>query len=660
MLVVCGVTLRSIPLFAQIPNPQQSSIDLKRLTIEELMAIDVTSVSRTAEPLGGAAAAVAVVTNEDIRRSGATTVPDALRLVPGIHVARQTSNTWAVSSRGFSSVNSEKLLVLTDTRSIYTPLFSGVFWDVQQYLLQDIDRIEVIRGPGATLWGSNAVNGVINISTKSARDTQGVYVETSTGTEERASVGARYGGRLGDRAHYRVFGRYFERDATFSLDQASADDWLAGHVGFRADWEANPKDTFTIQGDAYRADIGQLSPAVTITGRPGPEPPLRVRAGGGNLLARWRRTTSEAAGFQLRLYYDRTRRDDPTFIDTLHTLDADFVHRFPLARQDVTWGVNYRVTTNRNESGGVFALEPPESRDNVVGGFVQDQIRVLGSVRLTVGTKIEHNDFSGFELQPSGRLAWDMVPGHVVWGAVSRAVRVPTRLERDIAIDVSNPAGNPVVRLLGSGAFESERLLAYEAGYRWQTLPSLSIDAAAFHNRYRGLASLEFDDPFADPGTTRTVIPLRNRNLTAGRARGVEALVTYSPLARARLSSSYAHVDLSLDPGGQDVNRGAFLEGATPRHQAGMRLSLDLPARFQFDAQLRYLSAIRRIPLIVTGEGLPGYGEMDVRLAWGGWRQLEISVVGQNLLHARHAEFGSPTTRGEIERSVYGRIAWGF
>jgi iron complex outermembrane recepter protein len=648
------------PLSAQTFNPPQSAVDLKRLTIEELMAIDVTSVSRAAEPLSGAPAAIAVVTSEDIRRSGATNVPDALRRVPGLHVARQTSSTWAVSSRGFSSVNSEKLLVLTDTRSVYTPLFSGVLWDVQQYLLQDVDRIEVIRGPGATLWGSNAVNGVINIITKSARDTQGVYIETSAGTHERASLGARYGGRIGDRAYYRVFGRYFDRDATVSPDRRSSDDWQAGHVGVRADWEVSARDTLTVQGDAYRADIGQVAPAIRITGRPGPEGRLRVRAGGGNVLTRWRRTTSTNSGYQLRLYYDGTHRDDPTFTDTLHTVDTDFQHRFPLPRQDLTWGANYRVTANRNESGGVFNVEPADSRDHLVGGFIQDQIRVHDTVRVTIGTKLEHNDFSGFELQPSGRMAWDVAPGHMLWAAVSRAVRVPTRLERDIAIDVSDPAGNPVVRLLGSRAFDSERLLAYEAGYRWQPTPSLSVDAAAFHNRYRGLASLELDDPFRDADTARTIVPLRNRNLTAGRARGLEALVTYSPIAPVRLSTSYAHIDLSLDPGGQDVNRGELVEDATPRHQVGIRLAMDLVARFQFDAQLRRLSAIRRNPLEATGEGLPGYGELDVRLAWNGWRQLELAVVGQNLLHPQHPEFGAPGVRGEIERSVYGTVAWGF
>jgi iron complex outermembrane receptor protein len=649
------------PALAQERPSPPSVADLKKLSVEELMGLRVTSVSKRPEPLGSAPAAVAVVTNEDIRRSGSTSVPEALRFVPGLHVARQTSNTWAVSSRGFSSVNSEKLLVLTDTRSLYTPLFSGVFWDVQDYLLQDIERIEVIRGPGATLWGSNAVNGVINIVTKSARDTQGTYVETSGGTEERAAVGARYGARLGERAYYRVFGRYFDRDATATARAVSPDDWQLGHLGFRSDWERTVRDTFTVQGEMYRGEIGRLAPSITVIGRPLPSPPLRVDVGGGNLLALWRRTTSDRSGVQVRAYYDRTYRNDPSYIDTLHTFDIDLQQRLPAGRRhDVIWGANYRVMANRNERGQVLMLVPTYARDQLISGFVQSTIRLRDPLRLTVGTKLEHNDFSGFEVQPSARIAWDVRRGHTLWGAVSRAVRVPTRLERDIAVDVTDPRINPVARLLGNAAFESERLIATEIGYRWQVRPSVFADLAAFHNRYRGLASLELGNPFTQPDSGFIVLPLRYENLTAGRAMGIEALATYAPMASLRLSANYSYADVRLDPEGADLNRGAWLEGSTPRHQFGLRSSWDLPSNFQFDAQFRALTRIRQIPAIVSGEGLPGYEEVDVRLAWDGWRQLELSIVGQNLLNSRHIEFGGPGTRGEIERSVYGKVAWGF
>jgi iron complex outermembrane receptor protein len=617
----------------------QSIVEFKKLSIQELMDIEVTSVSKSVEPLGGAAAAVTVLTSEDIRRSGATSLPDALRLLPGIHVAQQTSSTWAVSSRGFSGTNSEKLLVLSDTRSIYTPLYSGVFWDVQDYLLQDIDRIEVIRGPGAALWGSNAVNGVINITTKSAKNTQGLYFQTSAGTEQRGSVSARYGGRIGEHGNYRVFGKYFDRDATTNTNPASPDDFDMGHLGFRSDWEATGKDTLTEQADAYRADIGRLSPSATVTGRPEPPTPLRIRADGESVLARWRHKTSQTSDVEVRAYYDRTHRDDPNFVDDLGTVDLDLQHRFtPAARHEITWGLSYRLTDNRNEGRMVFAVEPAFSLDHLVSGFIQDQIAFEPTLRLTIGTKLEHNDFSGGEVQPSGRIAWDLLPKQTLWGAVSRAVRVPTRLERDIAIDASNPLGNPVYRLLGNPAFGSERLVAYEAGYRWEALKSLSIDLATFFNRYRGLASLEFGKPFVDAAVGRTIVPILNQNLNAGRTLGGEAFVTYTPTRSSRFSASYSNLDMNLRAGGRDVNRGTWLDGTTPRHQFGLRSAVDLPAHVQTDALFRSLSAIRRQPTNPTGEGIPGYSDLDLRVAWIGWRSAEVSLVGQNLLHAHHPD----------------------
>jgi len=666
--LLCGLALcTSAAARTQDPSsvPPTSSYSvaqsLKSLSLEQLMGIEVTSVSKTVESLGGAAAAIAVVSGEDIRRSGATTVPEALRFVPGIHVARRNSNSWAVSARGFSSVNSEKLLVLSDTRSVYTPLYSGVFWDVQDYLLEDIERIEVIRGPGAALWGSNAVNGVINITTRNARDTQGTYLEAAAGTEERAFAGARHGGRIGESGYFRVFGRYVARDDTFNPIATSEDDWRMGHAGFRADWEAGDSDTLTLQGDVYRGTIGQLAPAITVIGRPGPQGDLRVRVNGGNVLGRWRRALDDGSDVQLRVYYDRTHRDDPSYRDDLDTIDLDFQHRFaPIASHELLWGLNYRYTDNSNVGKGLLALDPAASRDDVVSGFVQDQISLLDTLRLTVGTKLEHNDFSGFEIQPSVRLAWEPVPAHVLWGAVSRAVRVPTRLERDISVDATDPAANPGIRLVGNDDFDAEELMAYELGYRWQVTDALYADVALFHSRYEGLASLEIGEPFVDPTDGRTIVPVLNRNLTDGSSEGLEALLSYAPMPDWRLTATYSYVELNLDPRGADLNRGAFLEGTTPRHNIGLRSSLDLPGNFQLDAQLRHESRIRSMPELVEVTGLPAYTELDVRFAWLGPQGIELSVVGQNLLHGRHSEFGTPEARGAIERGVYGKLAWRF
>lgn len=629
---------------------------LKQLSIADLMLIEVTSVSRTAESLANAAAAIAVVTQQDIRRSGATSLPEALRGLPGIYVGRRNSNSWAVGSRGFNSINSEKLLVLSDTRSIYTPLFSGVQWDVQNYLMEDIDRIEVIRGPGATQWGSNAVNGVINITTKNARDTQGLYLEGGGGNEERAALAVRNGGQFGERGYFRVFGQYFDRDASQLADPSSPDEWHMAHAGFRTDWEAGAADTLTVQGDWYDGRVGQVGPAVVITGLPGPPRPLRVQLDGGNLLGRWRRTLDADSDVELRAYYDRTHRDDPSFHDDLDTVDLDFQHHFGVAAQRVTWGLNYRRTSNRNLGKGLFAVDPPRSRDELFSGFLQDQIAIGDSLHLTLGTKLEHNDFSGFEIQPSVRVAWQLPRAQTLWVAVSRAVRVPTRLERDIAIEVTPPGSNPAGRLLGSRDFDSERLLAYELGYRWQVSPRLTVDVASFLNLYRGLASLEIGSPFSDPDDGRTVYPIVNENLTDGRALGADALVNFSPTSNWRLTASYSWLDLDITPQGQDQNRGRFADGSTPRHQFGLRSAIDIGS-LQIDAFLRRIGAIRRDPQIVTGEGIPAYAELDLRVAHA-WDHVELAVTLQNLLHDQHVEFGAPAQRGGIERSVRASIVW--
>jgi iron complex outermembrane receptor protein len=538
-----------------------STSDLKRMSLDELMNVEITSVSRSAEGLQGAAAAVAVVTNEDIQRSGATSIPEALRSVPGLHVVRRNASAWAVSARGFTSSNSEKMLVLSDTRSLYTPLFSGVAWDVQEYLLSDIERIEVIRGPGAALWGSNAVNGVINITTKDAADTQGVHIEALAGTEETANVAARYGGRLNDDVHYRVFAKHAERDDTYHPSIPSDDRWRMTLAGFRSDWTPNETDSITLQGKAYRGEMGMYAPSVTIIGRAGPTPPLVSEMTGGHVLGRWQHRF-DGSEMQLRFYYDRTHRKNPSFDDDLDTYDLDLQHRFQFDEvlgvpHDVTWGLNYRYTQNKNVGKVVFALDPYRSDDSVFSAFVQDQIALREDVRITLGSKFEYNDFSGFELQPSLRAAWDLNSRTTLWGAMARAARVPTRLERDVAVDLSDdPTENPTARLLGNAELESEELTAYEIGVRWRALPALSFDVAAFHHRYDDLMSLEIGDPVIDPRDGRVVLPVLNQNLTRGKSQGFEALVTYVPLPSWHLTASYTYIDVSLEPRGQDVNRG--------------------------------------------------------------------------------------------------------
>ncbi len=666
-MLVAGALAAVSPMARAQPSPTTQVNELKQLSIEQLTNVEVTSVTRGPQPLSEAAAAVAVVTSDQIARAGAMNVPEAIRYVPGLNVAQLTASQWAVSSRGFASVNSPDLLVLSDGRSIYTPLYSGVFWDVQDYLMQDIDRIEVVRGPGAALWGSNAVNGVINIISKSAQDTQGGWLEAGGGSEERALVAAQYGGQIdeqtgnqgGGPVYYRVFAKYQDDAPEDYPAGASSDQWDLGHVGFRTDWSPDSADAFTLQGDAYDGRIGEVSPAVNIIGLPGPRNPLVVGVGGGNVLAHWRHTMSDDSDYEVRFYYDYTHRNDPTFIDDLGTLDVDFLEHLPLgAGQRITWGLTGRTMDDINHGKGLFALNPPDARYNLASGFVQDEVSLAHAVRLTVGTKLEHNDFSGFEVQPSVRAAWDLSGSQTLWGAISRAVRVPTRIEQDEDIDATNPAGNPVAVLLGNRNFRAEQVLAFELGYRWRPLSDLSLDLAAFRNRYTGLASIEFGTPFLDVATGQTIYPLLTENMIDGHATGLETLALYSPVGWWRLSLNYSYMQMVLDALGEDLNRNRFFAGSTPRNQAGIQSYFDLPHDVEVYGGLRVLSAVETLPEIVNGTGDPGYQELDLNVIWRATSHLTVSLQGLSLLHANHVEFGGPDERSAIDRSVFGRLTW--
>jgi iron complex outermembrane receptor protein len=381
-----------------------------------------------------------------------------------------------------------------------------------------------------------------------------------------------------------------------------------------------------------------------------------AQVAGGNVLARWTHRFEPGGEIQLRAYYDGTHRDDPTFLDNLDTVDVDFQHRFQLPlRQDVVWGLSYRSMADRL-GNGVLTLQPPASQDNIFSGFVQDQVSVLDSLKIILGTKIEHNDFSGLEYQPTARVAWSPFHDQTLWGAVSRAVRVPTRLERDIAIDASDPTKSPVLRLLGSRAFRSEVLLAYELGYRWQIETKVFVDLAAYYNVYRGLASFEFDPRFVDPQTGQTIVPIVSKNLTDGVAKGGEASLTLTPVRSWRLVANYTYLLLTLDPKGQDLSGGKTFAGASPRNQVSLQSFLDLPGNFQLDGVFRYASslpAFAQVPSLET----PAYKTLDMRVAWYGWRNFEFSLVGRSLLQAHHRESPGGT---EVQRSAYAKLAGRF
>jgi iron complex outermembrane receptor protein len=618
---------------AQQPDSAGSPGALKKLTLEQLMNLEVTSVSKRPERLSQASSAIQVITQDEIRRSGVTSLPEALRLTTNLEVAQVDSRQWAISARGFNGTTANKLLVLIDGRTVYTPLYSGVFWDVQHVPLWDVDRIEVISGPGATLWGANAVNGVINVITKHARDTQGAYASGGGGTELRGFGGARYGGAAGASVHYRVYGMGFNRDQTaLPSDQGAGDDWHLEQGGGRLDWDRSDQTQITLQGDGYDGRVAQPSAG-------------DIRVSGGNVVGRWSHAFSATSDARLELYFDRTHRDIPSlFAEDLDTYDADFQHRAVLARRhDVVWGVGYRLIHDSVGNSASLAFIPSHVQRAWFTGFVQDEIALVPDrLHVIVGTKVEHNDYTGFEVQPSGRLSWTPARGGALWAAVSRAVRTPSRIDRELFA----PAQPPYF-LAGGPAFQSEHLLASELGYRVQPRDDLSLSISTFYNRYDDLRSLEMANP---PAAT----PLVLANGQKGKSYGAELTADYRVTDAWRLRAGYTEMRVRIEPkpGSTDTTRGSS-EAADPDRHLLLRSSLNLPAHLALDAAARYVSE-------VAVQQVPGYGELDLRLAWQPVAALEVSVVGQNLLHASHAEFGAAASRREIERGVYGRLQWQF
>ena len=643
-------------------GPRQAE-DLVDLDIEELMALDVrvTSVAKKPQKLSEAPAAVYVITAEDIRRSGATSIPEALRMVPGLHVARIDASKWAISARGFTDKYANKLLVMIDGRTVYTPAFGGTFWDVQDTLLEDIERIEVIRGPGAALWGANAVNGVISIVTKSARDTQGGLVTGGFGTEERAFGGFRYGGKLGERAYYRVYAKCFDRDG--SVDGAghhTQDDWHAGRFGFRMDWDLSTADLLTVQGDYYKMTSGETLTIPTLT------PPYErifddtTYASGHYILARWQHTLSATSDMALQFYYSRTERTTSSLDECRDTLDLDFQHRFALGeRHSILWGLGFRRTSDHFDNLAPLGLSflPDERDDNLFSAFVQDEIALVRDrLVLTVGSKFEHNDYTGFEVQPSARLLWTPHPRHTLWAAASRAVRTPSRDTDDLRFGSAAfplaPSGTPaVLTVFGDRGTESEELAAYELGYRVKVTDRLSLDVAAFYNDYRNLITAEAGAPFMEmsPAPPHLIIPLVYDNKMDGETYGVEVAAECDVTERWKLRAGYSFLNVRLHPHSSSTDtRCEEAERRSPHNQFHIRSFLDLPGNLELDTALYYVDSL---PTCDVGS----YVRVDARLAWRPRDGLEVALTLQNLLDAQHREFTerTGTQAREFQRAAY-------
>ena len=646
---------------------------LLNLSIEELMQITVVTASRQSQKLNQVPSAVFVITGEDIRRSGATSIPEALRMAPGVQVERSSTDKWAVSIRGFNGVYANKLQVLMDGRSIYNPLFAGVQWEQHDTLLEDIERIEVIRGPGATLWGSNAVNGVINITTKNAKDTQGGLLTGGGGSEERRFGGVRYGTKWGDGAYGRVYAKSFDRDGFVDASGRDApDDWQAGQAGFRVDWQASGQDTLTVQGDIYRGDAGQITSLNSLV------PPYmqtfdeRVDFSGGNLLARWQRTFSPSSELALHVYYDRTEREERAVGERRDTFDFDLQHRFAFGeRQDIIWGLGYRFSRDRIRNSAELGFIPDSQDVNLFSAFIQDEITLVEDrLRLMLGSKFEHNDYTGFEIQPNVRLLWTPDERHAFWAAVSRAVRTPSRVDMDFHNNLSvippdtpiNPQPLPILLMVnGNPDLRSEEVVAYELGYRFNPIARFSLDIAGFYNVYDRLRTTGILAPpmfETTPLPPHLVLPLQFENQMHGHTYGVELAANWQPLDWWRLRSAYTYfqADLSLDAGSTDVLSLSLAEGSSPKHQFSLLSSMDLSNNLELDLWFRYVGALRDPPV-------DSYTTLDARLAWKPRRDFELSIVGQNMFDSPHLEFGSVFTNSvatEVERGVYVQFDWRF
>jgi iron complex outermembrane receptor protein len=645
----------------QAPEADSASSELKKLSLEQLMDLDVTSVDKQPEAYGEAPAAIQVITNDEIRESGASSIPEALRLADNLDVAQKNSHDWAISARGFNTDSANKLLVLIDGRSVYTPLFSGVFWDVQNYLLEDIDRIEVISGPGGTLWGANAVNGVINITSKSAKDTQGVYVEGGGGIEPRDFEGARYGGTLASDIYYRVYGQYFAFGDEVLTDGSNASDsWRMGQGGFRMDAEPSSEETFTLQGDLYGGDENVPTGGDSQTD-------------GGNVLGRWSRAFSDDSNMSLQMYYDRTYLYLPvpedllagifevapagTLTDNLDTYDLDFQHHFHLdGRNNFSWGLGYRFTHDVTHDAPALAFDPAVLDQNLYSGFAQDEIKLGEDLFFTAGSKLEHNDYTGFEFEPSARLKWDVATDQMIWTAVSRAVRTPSRVDRDERDPSPNfPALGDI--LDGGADFESETVIAYELGYRAQLSREAATSVSTFFNNYTDIRSTSIT-----PSGPLGLLPLYFQNNLEGQTWGAELTVDYQLADGWRLHAGYDLLKekIWVKPGEMDINN-ALNETADPQNQVFLRSSIALPGNMELDPAFRWVDSF-----IYNNNGtpatVPSYAELDVRLAWDPFKDLEVSVVGQSLLHEQHLEYviSNPSPQEEIQRSVYGKVAWQF
>ncbi len=661
-LVLAGILFPATG-YAADPSPI-SAKPVDELSLEDLVNIKVTSVSKRETGLEDSPAAVSVVTQDDIRRFGITTLPEALRLVPGMDVAQINSHEWAVSGRGFNGEFANKLLVLVDGRSVYTTGFGGVIWSMQDVVMEDLDRIEVIRGPGGSLWGANAVNGVINIITKSAKETQGGLITTTVGTQEQPSTTVQYGGQLATNLYYRAYVKYFNRDEFVDSTGAEGPDaWSGIQGGFRLDWEPSAEDKLTLQGDYYENRLNQSQKFPSLT------PPYLQNGevvnhdSGGNVLGRWTHEFSDTSALTAQAYFDHFSPQELGVRYTADTIDLDAQHRFAIgSRNDILWGLGYRHISDSLRASPFLSMSPAAQEEQLFSSFVQDEITLAPDrVKLTLGSKFEDNDYTGFEVQPSARLIWTPTDHQAFWTSVSRAIRTPSRSERSEQVDFGvippSPTTPPVeLPVLGNPSLQSEELLAYEAGYRLEFSKRLSWDLTGFYNKYNQLILPVPGTPEFQPAPfpPHLVVPSMNQNAGGAHTYGMEVSARWNVTEDWHLVSSYSWLGVHFDSDSPELH-------GSPEQQFQLRSTLNLPAHLELNGALFYVDQIEA-PYGMGLMRVPSYVGLDLGLVWHASKSLELGLWGKNLLQDRHLEFPSSTTSllTEVPREIVARLTWRF
>jgi iron complex outermembrane receptor protein len=661
-----------ICLLLLFPEPGKCS-DLSVLSLDELLDVDVVSVAKVPGKVIETPAAITVITGEDLRRNGVRTIPEALRLAPGLHVYQIDGNKWAVSARGFASRFANKMLVMIDGRTVYSTLFSGVFWDVQDLLIDDIDRIEVIRGPGGTLWGANAVNGVINIISKDSADTQGglVTLHAQTGPDGEAS--ARYGGWLNDKTSYRLYGKFFDREDFDSSDGGEVHDgWHQGRAGFRMDMNATATDKFTLQGDIYAGESGETVRYVDLTAPYLHSNSFDAPVSGGNILGRWSSLLANHSEITLQTYYDHIERNESFIDETLDTVDVDFQHLINFTESaEVLYGLGYRYTRSDTESkdniSGIisYAMHPQVRTSDLFSAFLQGRFTFAARGELTLGTKLEHNDYTGFEWQPSARLLWKLGSEHSLWAAVSRTVRTPSRTEADADITGGSTAPRqhglqPVIRLMGNDDVNAEEVLSYEAGYKGRVTENMFMDFSLYYNKYNDLVTGVFDaPPFSEVSSSGglLIIPVRLANAQESETYGAELSCSWSLADWWRLSGGYTWFHQNtLSSRNSREGRQGFGDDQNATHLVSLISYMDLPHDLEINTALYATDAL-------DGLGIGSHVSLDIQLSWHPEEWLTIAGGVKNLFDDDHQEFTNTLDgiqASEVPQAFYTKLTMTF